>query len=49
MTFDLVSLGRANLDLFSQDIGADFEDATGFDAMVGGSPTNIAIGVARLG
>ena len=49
MTFDLVSLGRANLDLYSQDIGADFEDATGFDAMVGGSPTNIAIGVARLG
>lgn len=49
MRFDLLSVGRANLDLYSQDIGADFEDATGFDAMVGGSPTNIAIGVSRLG
>ncbi|MGI9667310.1 MAG: 5-dehydro-2-deoxygluconokinase [Acidimicrobiia bacterium] len=46
---DLVSLGRANLDLYAQDIGADFADITGFDAMVGGSPTNIAIGAARLG
>ncbi len=45
----VVSLGRANLDLFSQDIGAPFEEITGFDAMVGGSPTNIAIGLSRLG
>lgn len=47
--YDLVSVGRANLDLFSQDVGAAFEDITGFDAMVGGSPTNIAIGLSRLG
>ena len=47
--YDLVSIGRANMDLYAQDIGADFEDVTGFDAMVGGSPTNIAIGAARLG
>lgn len=46
---DLVTVGRVNMDLFSQDIGAEFEDITGFDAMVGGSPTNIAIGTARLG
>ena len=37
------------MDLFSVDIGAGFEDISGFDAMVGGSPTNIAIGTARLG
>lgn len=49
MTIDLLAIGRANLDLYSQDIGAPFEDVTGFDAMVGGSPTNIAIGVSRLG
>ncbi len=48
-SFDLITVGRANMDLFSQDIGAAFEEATGFDAMVGGSPTNIAIGVSRLG
>jgi 5-dehydro-2-deoxygluconokinase len=49
LTHDLITVGRANMDLYSQDIGADFEDVTGFDAMVGGSPTNIAIGVSRLG
>lgn len=49
MTYDLVSLGRANMDLFSQDIGAAFADIGGFDAAVGGSPANIAIGVSRLG
>lgn len=47
--YDLVTVGRVNMDLFSQDIGAAFEDVTGFDAGVGGSPTNIAIGTARLG
>ena len=46
--YDLISVDRANLDLFSQDIGASFEDITGFDAIVGGSPTNIAIGLSRL-
>ena len=49
MTYDLVSLGRANMDLYSQDVGAAFADISGFDAVVGGSPTNIAIGVNRLG
>ncbi len=46
---DLVTLGRVNLDLYAQNIGADFVDVTGFDAMVGGSPTNIAIATSRLG
>jgi 5-dehydro-2-deoxygluconokinase len=49
MSFDLVTVGRANLDLFAQDIGAEFEDITGFDAAVGGSPTNIAMAASRLG
>jgi 5-dehydro-2-deoxygluconokinase len=49
VTYDLVSLGRANMDLYSQDIGVAFAHVTGFDAVVGGSPTNIAIGVSRLG
>ena len=46
---DLVTVGRVNLDLYSQQIGAPFEEVTGFEAMVGGSPTNIAIGTSRLG
>lgn len=47
--YDLVTIGRVNMDLFSRDVGADFADITSFDAMVGGSPTNIAIGTSRLG
>ena len=49
MAYDLITVGRVNMDLYSQDIGAAFEDITGFDAAVGGSPSNIAIGTSRLG
>ncbi len=49
MTYDLITVGRVNMDLFAKDIGAEFADITGFDAAVGGSPTNIAMGTARLG
>ena len=49
MTFDLITVGRVNMDLFAQDIGAAFEDITGFDAAVGGSPTNVAMATSRLG
>ena len=48
-TLDLITIGRANMDLFSSDIGAEFVDITGFVPQVGGSPTNIAIGTAQLG
>lgn len=47
--FDLITLGRCSLDLFSQQIGAPFVDIESFETMVGGSPTNIAIGTSRLG
>jgi len=47
--FDLFSIGRVSMDLFAQQIGAEFEDVQGFDTSVGGSPVNIAIGVSRLG
>ena len=47
--FDLITIGRVSMDLFSQDIGADFAHITGFDTAVGGSPTNIAIAASRLG
>lgn len=49
MNADLITVGRVNMDLYSRDIGAAFEDVTSFDAMVGGSPSNIAIGTSRLG
>ncbi len=47
--FDLITFGRSSIDLYSQNIGADFVDIKGFDAFVGGSPLNIAVGASRLG
>ena len=49
MTVDLITVGRVTMDLLAQDIGAPFEEVSGFDTSVGGSPTNIAICAARLG
>jgi 5-dehydro-2-deoxygluconokinase len=46
---DVLTIGRSSIDLYSQDIGAPFNDINGFDAFVGGSPLNIAVGCARLG
>lgn len=49
MGYDLITVGRVTMDLMARDIGVPFEEVTGFDTSVGGSPTNIAIGAARLG
>ena len=48
-SYDLITLGRISMDLFSQNVGADFVDIKGFDASIGGSPSNIALGSSRLG
>ena len=48
-TYDLVTMGRSSIDLYSNDVGAPFEEITSFAAYVGGSPTNIATGARRLG
>lgn len=42
-------MGRACLDLYSNDIGASFTDIHSFAAYVGGSPANICVGASRLG
>lgn len=49
MSFDVVTMGRVSMDLYSRQIGAGFTDIESFDAMIGGSPSNIAIGTSRLG
>lgn len=46
---DLLTMGRSSIDLYSNDIGAAFEDISSFAAYVGGSPLNIAVGARRLG
>ncbi|MYH61360.1 MAG: 5-dehydro-2-deoxygluconokinase, partial [Caldilineaceae bacterium SB0675_bin_29] len=42
-------MGRSSIDLYSNDVGAPFEEIGSFAAYVGGSPTNISVGGARLG
>ncbi|MDP8995903.1 MAG: 5-dehydro-2-deoxygluconokinase [Pseudomonadota bacterium] len=46
---DVITMGRCSVDLYGQQIGARLEDIGSFAKSVGGSPTNIAIGTARLG
>ncbi|HEY3429890.1 MAG TPA: PfkB family carbohydrate kinase, partial [Cyclobacteriaceae bacterium] len=47
--YDVLTIGRSSIDLYSQNVGAEFIDIKGFDAFVGGSPLNIATGCVRLG
>ena len=47
--YDTLHMGRSSIDLYSNDIGAPFVDIESFAAYVGGSPTNISVGVSRLG
>ena len=46
---DLVAIGRSSVDLYGAQIGGRLEDMASFSKAVGGCPTNIAIGTARLG
>ncbi len=46
---DVITMGRSSIDLYSNDIGAPFEQITSFAAYVGGCPTNISVGTRRLG
>ena len=46
---DIITMGRCSVDLYGQQIGARLEDIASFAKSVGGSPSNIAIGTARLG
>jgi 5-dehydro-2-deoxygluconokinase len=46
---DVITIGRSSVDLYGQQIGGRLEDMASFAKAVGGSPTNMAIGAARLG
>ncbi|MFW2545628.1 bifunctional 5-dehydro-2-deoxygluconokinase/5-dehydro-2-deoxyphosphogluconate aldolase [Primorskyibacter sp. 2E107] len=46
---DVITIGRAGVDLYGAQIGGRLEDMSSFDKYIGGSPTNIACGTARLG
>ncbi len=46
---DLISIGRAAVDLYGEQIGSRLEDMSSFAKYLGGCPANIAVGTARLG
>ncbi|MFV3127194.1 bifunctional 5-dehydro-2-deoxygluconokinase/5-dehydro-2-deoxyphosphogluconate aldolase [Niveispirillum sp. KHB5.9] len=48
-TLDLLAIGRSSVDLYGQQVGGRLEDMASFAKYVGGSPTNTAVGGARLG
>ncbi|MFB9224295.1 bifunctional 5-dehydro-2-deoxygluconokinase/5-dehydro-2-deoxyphosphogluconate aldolase [Paracoccus cavernae] len=48
-TLDLITIGRSSVDLYGAQVGGRLEDMRSFNKYVGGSPTNMATGTARLG
>ncbi|MCC0063509.1 MAG: 5-dehydro-2-deoxygluconokinase [Defluviimonas sp.] len=48
-TLDVITIGRASVDLYGGQVGGRLEDMASFQKYIGGSPANIAAGSARLG
>ncbi|MEY9780152.1 bifunctional 5-dehydro-2-deoxygluconokinase/5-dehydro-2-deoxyphosphogluconate aldolase [Sinorhizobium fredii] len=48
-SLDVITIGRAGVDLYGAQVGGRLEDMGSFEKYIGGSPTNIACGTARLG
>jgi 5-dehydro-2-deoxygluconokinase len=49
LPLDVVCIGRAAVDLYGEQLGSRLEDVQTFAKYLGGSPTNTAVGAARLG
>ena len=48
-TLDVITIGRSSVDLYGAQVGGRLEDMGSFAKYIGGSPTNMAAGTARLG
>ncbi len=48
-SLDVITIGRSSVDLYGAQVGGRLEDMGSFRKYIGGSPTNIACGTARLG
>ncbi len=48
-TLDVITIGRSSVDFYGAQVGGRLEDMRSFNKYVGGSPTNMAVGTARLG
>lgn len=46
---DVITVGRAGVDLYGQQLGGRLEDMASFAKYLGGCPANIAVGCSRLG
>lgn len=46
---DVICLGRAGVDLYAREPNQSFNEVTGFEKFVGGSPANIAAALAKQG
>lgn len=46
---DVITIGRSSVDLYGTQVGSRLEDMSSFKKYVGGSPTNMSVGTARLG
>ena len=49
ITLDVITIGRSSVDLYGVQVGGRLEDMASFRKYIGGSPTNMAAGTARLG
>ncbi len=49
MPLDVITIGRSSVDLYGTQVGGRLEDMASFKKYIGGSPTNMAAGAARLG
>jgi len=47
--YDLIPLGRVAIDFNPTDMNKPLSESSNFNKYVGGSPANIAVGMARLG
>ncbi len=47
--FEVVTLGRAGVDVYPEQVGVGLEDVTSFGKFLGGTTANVAVAAARLG
>lgn len=47
--FEVITMGRAGVDLYPEQLNVTLADVRSFTKSLGGSPTNVAVGAARLG
>src|SRR5256885_12393220 len=48
-TLEVLTMGRVSVDLYPEQIGVSLAEVRTFAKSLGGSPTNVAVGAARLG